>query len=129
MVLGMAVGAFAQMGEPVKVHISRSLGVGQNWLPVGDYSIRAFETGSVMTLLAIESGEGVTVLAPARRSATPRNSVFGKSAFEVQGEGNRVYLKKVSMAGRSYMYEIIPGVEAPRAPAAGTESCMQDVEN
>jgi hypothetical protein len=105
-----AVEARAQSMPSMKLHVNHSFAVGQNWLPAGEYRIQTLHTGSDLPVLAIQ-GEYGTVLVAANRSS---QTVVEKTEAVFAERNNKLYLKRIKMAGRSYGFEVIgsPAVAA-----------------
>ncbi len=108
--IGFAAEARAQSMPSMKLRVNHSFAVGQNWLPAGEYRIQTLNTGSDQPVLAIQSEYG-TVLVAANRSS---EAMVEKPEAVFAEQNNKLYLKRIKMAGRSYRFEIIgsPAVAA-----------------
>jgi hypothetical protein len=110
--VAMSMDTQAQTGV-MKVKIDRSFAVGQNWLPAGEYNIRRVDTGGDAPVLLFESDYG-SVMVVANKFRENSLVPGTKTEAVLAVENNKYYLKRLSVAGRSYGFEI-PGAPAVQA--------------
>lgn len=113
MILGWAVGNTAQAGELMKARFEQSFAVGQNWLPAGEYRIRTVDVGGDQPVLMFQ-GEYGSVLVVANRNRDEARTSTEKAGAVLRMENNKMYLKRLNVAGSDYGYEILgtPAVQA-----------------
>ncbi|MBL8177786.1 MAG: hypothetical protein JNK48_24120 [Bryobacterales bacterium] len=108
----IAMTASAQTMPAMKLRINHSFAVAQSWLPAGDYEIRTVDNGSDQPVLLIRSDYGSVLVAANRYDSNGAVAAKPEAIFEM--ENNKVYLKRIKMAGRSYGFQVIgaPAVAA-----------------
>ncbi|MBS1829540.1 MAG: hypothetical protein JST93_29840 [Acidobacteria bacterium] len=113
MILGWAVGNTAQAGELMKAKFEQSFAVGQSWLPAGEYRIRTVDVGGDQPVLMFQ-GEYGSVLVVANRNRDEARTSTEKAGAVLRMENNKMYLKRLNVAGSDYGYEILgtPAVQA-----------------
>ncbi|MFN7937056.1 MAG: hypothetical protein U0R19_27280 [Bryobacteraceae bacterium] len=112
LILGFAAGS-AQAGELMKARFEQSFAVGQSWLPAGEYRIRTVDVGGDQPVLMFE-GEYGSVLVVANRNRDDSHTLRQKPEAVLRVENNKLYLKRLNVAGSSYGFDIVgsPAVQA-----------------
>lgn len=113
MILGLAAGNTVQAGELMKARFEQSFAVGQSWLPAGEYRIRTVDVGGDQPVLMFE-GEYGSVLVVVNRYRDDSRVSSAKPEAVLRMENNKLYLKRLNLAGKSYGFEI-PGSPAVQA--------------
>jgi hypothetical protein len=99
----LAVGAFANSSDSVKVTLPHAIQVAGNHLAPGDYVIRTLNTGNDTAVLSFESAQG-TVAILAMRIPAPPNTGADKTELVFQREGDTLNLDKIWIQNQSYGY-------------------------
>jgi hypothetical protein len=99
----LALGAFANSGDSVKVTLPHAIQVSGNQLAPGDYIIRTLNTGNDTAVLAFESAQG-TVAILAMRIPAPPHTGADKTELVLQRDGDTLTLDKIWIQNQSYGY-------------------------
>jgi hypothetical protein len=108
--LGLLLAAAAPALTPgttsLKVQFPQPVHVNGTWLPAGEYTIRTISNGGDTPLLAIEGGDGKSVLAPARRDAMPGSSPEMHAGAVLRERGGVLRLAEVKFAGQASVFVV-----------------------
>jgi hypothetical protein len=104
----LALGAFANSSETIKVTLPQAIQVGGNHLAPGDYVIRSLDTTGGEPILVFESDKGVSFAVAAMRIPEPLNEPVDKTELVLQREGGTLTLQKIWIQDENYGYEFLP---------------------
>ncbi len=104
----LAISAFAQLGDMVKVTLPRATMVGSVTLPAGDYTIRDInDEGGSTTVLQIRSDKGLSVTAEVMLISEPDNKPAGRTEVVLRRQENQYQMDKIWFEGRDEGYQLL----------------------
>lgn len=98
--------ALAQ-NDAIKVRFEHTVRAGHNYLPAGNYMIRAANLATEQPVLSVEAEDGARIMIPAMRIQTADSHAAPSTQVVLERAGSDLQITKVWLAGRSYGYEII----------------------
>jgi hypothetical protein len=104
----LALGAFANSSEIIKVTLPHAIQVAGNHLAPGGYVIRSLDTNVGEAVLVFESDKGVKVAVAAMRIPEPLNAPADKTELVLRREGDTLTLQKIWIQDEDYGYEFLP---------------------
>jgi hypothetical protein len=106
-------------GDQVNVTFDRSVQVGSQTLPAGDYLIRQVTSASNPRVLEFTSPDGTKLDATVTAIPILQNTPPSETKVVLQDEGGGARLYRIWVQGKSYGYEI-PGSPAPANPTTAS---------
>lgn len=104
----LALGAFANSSETIKVTLPHAIQVAGNQLAPGNYVIRSLDTTGGEPILLFQSDKGVSVAVAAMRIPEPLNAPVDKTELVLHRDGDNFILQKIWIQDEDYGYEFLP---------------------
>jgi predicted component of type VI protein secretion system len=126
--LGMCLFTMAAVGQSpindtVVVTFPNDVNVGSQILPAGEYTIRQLSTATNPRLLEFATEQGTRIQASATAIPVLDNNNRNESAVIVENRGQRRFVRRIWVEGKSYGYEF--PIDESDTAMAGAQSTRQ----
>src|SRR3954451_11646679 len=120
----LAFGAFAQapVGDEFKVTFDRSVQVGSQTLPAGEYTVKQVTSASNPRVLEFKTNDDNKLMATVTAIPVMQNTPPSETKVLLQDEGGGARLHRIWVSGKTYGYEL------PGSAMSASQASMASVQ-